>query len=203
MSIIEKLNKNGLLEGAPECVLRPEYEVIGGSTSYGVTSNSSDVDVVSICLPDKFELFPHMRGQVAGFYPSKPPFENWQRHHMVFQPGTQQEKEYDVASYSIVPFFRLAAESNPNIIDSLFVPDRCVTHKTDIGQLLRENRQKFLSLTAFPKFKGYALSQMKKIEGRNKDNPELNAVLSFEQDNGIDRKTDMLDIEAEIKLRGL
>jgi hypothetical protein len=73
--------------------------------------------------------------------------------------------------YNIVKFFTLAMENNPNIVDTLFVPQRCVTYATQAGELLRENRRMFLHRGAFHKFKGYAYSQMhkmmeKKAEGK-------------------------------------
>lgn len=163
MSIIQKLDRKGLLNGAPACVLTPELEIIGGSLSYGVSGDSSDMDVISVCIPSKEEVFPHLNGRVPGFGPQINPFTNWQRHHIKTEEGTVQEKEYDVTSYSITEFFRLAADNNPNIIDALFVPDRCVTHKSDVGTVMRDNRKLFLHKGAYQKFKGYAYSQMKKI----------------------------------------
>lgn len=166
MSIIQKLDRKGLLNGAPSCVLTPELEVIMGSFAYGVSSDSSDVDVYSVCIPSKEEVFPHLNGRVPGFGPQINPFQNWQRHHIKTDEGSAGEKEYDVTSYSITEFFRLAADNNPNIIDALFVPDRCVTHKTDVGTVMRDNRKLFLHKGAYQKFKGYAYSQMKKIGER-------------------------------------
>lgn len=163
MSIIQKLDRKGLLTGAPACVLTPELEIIGGSLSYGVSGDSSDMDVVSVCIPSREEVFPHLNGRVPGFGPQISVFQNWQRHHIKTDEGTPAAKEYDITSYSITEFFRLAADNNPNIIDALFVPDRCVTHKTDVGTIMRDNRRLFLHKGSYQKFKGYAYSQMKKI----------------------------------------
>ena len=54
-------------------------------------------------------------------------------------------------------------ENNPNIIDSLFTPATCVLHSTRVGNLVRENRRLFLHKGAWPKFKGYAYSQLHKL----------------------------------------
>lgn len=163
MSIIQKLDRQGLLNGAPACVLTPEYEVIMGSLAYGVSGETSDMDVYSVCTPSKEEVFPHLTGMVPGFAPQPKPFTSWQRHHI----KSSDLREYDVTSYSIVEFFRLAAENNPNIIDSLFVPQRCVSYMSDVGKVMRDNRKLFLHKGAYQKFKGYAYSQMKKIRERN------------------------------------
>ncbi len=60
-------------------------------------------------------------------------------------------------------FFALARENNPNIIDTLFTPANCVLHSTRVGNLVRENRRLFLHKGAWPKFKGYAYSQLHKL----------------------------------------
>ena len=70
---------------------------------------------------------------------------------------------YDLTIYGIVKFFNLAMENNPNVIDSLFTPVNCVLHSTRVGNLVRENRKLFLHKGAWPKFKGYAYSQLHKI----------------------------------------
>jgi hypothetical protein len=54
-------------------------------------------------------------------------------------------------------------ENNPNVIDSLFTPATCVLHSTRVGNLVRENRRLFLHKGAWPKFKGYAYSQLHKL----------------------------------------
>lgn len=166
MSIIAKLSKSGFLEGAPCCVYEPELEVITGSIAYGVDSDSSDVDIYSICIPSVDEVFPHMSGRVPRFGPQKEPFKSFQKHHITINEN-RNEKIYDVISYNIVDFFTLAAECNPNIIDALFVPARCITHISDVGRVVRENRKLFLSKRSYIRFRGYAYSQIKKLEDRN------------------------------------
>ena len=54
-------------------------------------------------------------------------------------------------------------ENNPNVIDCLFTPATCVLHSTRVGNLVRENRRLFLHKGAWPKFKGYAYSQLHKL----------------------------------------
>src|SRR5262249_39952567 len=44
-----------------------------------------------------------------------------------------------------------------------FTPATCVLHSTRIGNLVRENRGVFLHRGAWPKFKGYAYSQLHKL----------------------------------------
>jgi hypothetical protein len=62
-----------------------------------------------------------------------------------------------------VKFFQLALENNPNVIDSLFTPRRCVLSSTAVGEYIREHRTAFLHKGAWHKFKGYAYSQLDTI----------------------------------------
>ncbi len=50
------------------------------------------------------------------------------------------------------------------MIDTLFVPRRCILYSTVVGELVRENRKLFLHKGAWHKFKGYAYSQMHKMK---------------------------------------
>ena len=53
-------------------------------------------------------------------------------------------KSWDFSIFGIVRFFQLAMENNPNVIDSLFTPRRCVLSSTAIGEYIREHRVDFL-----------------------------------------------------------
>src|SRR5215204_2748320 len=53
---------------------------------------------------------------------------------------------------------------NPNMIDSLFTPEVCVLHITRVGQILRDNRKKFLHQGICDRFKGYAYAQIHKMQ---------------------------------------
>lgn len=146
------------------------YETIMGSVAYGVSSDTSDMDIYGFAIPPKDEVFPHLRGEIIGFGRQKHCFAQWQEHHM---EDKEKRKVYDVSIYSIVKYFQLCMENNPNMIDSLFTPRRCVTYSTEVGEHVRENRKLFLHKGAWFKFKGYAYAQMHKIEGgQNRSNPK-------------------------------
>lgn len=137
------------------------YEVQTGSVSYGVSSDDSDVDVVGFAIPPKEDIFPHLNGEIRGFGKQSTPFEQFQKHHV-----WHGEKEFDFTIYSIVKFFQLCMENNPNMVDVLFVPQRCVLHCSRIGQIVRDNRQSFLSKQCYTKFRGYAYSQLSKMDSK-------------------------------------
>lgn len=141
------------------------YETIMGSMAYGVSADNSDMDVYGFCIPPKIDVFPHLNGEIPGFGRQLKRFEVWQQHHVVdASENGGKGRSYDLSIYSIVKFFQLAMENNPNMIDALFTPRRCVLHSTPIAELVRENRRLFLHKGAWHKFKGYAYAQMHKMD---------------------------------------
>lgn len=167
-SAVQDLAKKKLLSAPPRFLVNGvQYEVIMGSVAYGVSSDTSDMDVYGYCIPPRDDVFPHLRGEIPGFGEATPRFEQFQQHH-IQDPSALggRGREYDLTIYSIVKFFHLCMENNPNIIDSLFVPRNCVLYSTAIGEQVREQRKLFLHKGAWPKFKGYAFSQLHKIRSK-------------------------------------
>jgi len=145
------------------------FEAMTGSVSYGASNDSSDMDIVGFCMPPKDMLFPHLAGHIPGFGKAPQSFKNWQHHHII---DKEANKEYDFTVYSITEFFNLCMENNPNMTDALFVPRRCVLHSTALYEHLREHRKMFLHKGAWYKFRGYANSQMSKIDKEYRANPK-------------------------------
>jgi predicted nucleotidyltransferase len=141
------------------------YLTIMGSMAYGVSVDDSDRDIYGFAMPPIDSIFPHLAGHIPGFGPAPNRFEQWQEHHLLM--GVVN---YDFSVYSIVKFFHLCAENNPNMIDSLFTPRTCIIHATEIANQVRERRREFLHRGAVHKFRGYAYAQMHKI--RTKTNPQ-------------------------------
>lgn len=165
-SIVADLHQKGLIKSAPKFISGGmHYEVIMGSIAYGVSNDSSDMDVYGFCIPPKDYVFPHLRGEIPGFSTPGPRFEQYQEHHVQDASALGGKgREYDLTVYSIVKYFHLCMTNNPNMIDSLFVPQRCILHSTTIGDLVRDNRRLFLHKGAWHKFKGYAFAQMRKLK---------------------------------------
>jgi uncharacterized protein len=153
------------------------HETMMGSVAYGVSSDSSDMDVYGICVPPKDVVFPHLAGEILGFGTQVKRFESWQEHHVA-----ALGKSWDFAIFGIVKFFQLAMENNPNVIDSLFTPRRCVLSSTAIGEYIREHRVDFLHKGAWHKFKGYAYSQLNKIKTKTPTGKRAELVEQFGYD---------------------
>jgi predicted nucleotidyltransferase len=134
-----------------------------GSMAYGCATeeSNSDLDCVGICIPKKADIFTHLKGEIPGFGIQLQRFETWQQHRV--SPIDSAEK-YDFCVYSIVKFFQLAMENNPNICEVLFLPQHCILHTSQIWQRVQEKKNIFLHKGAFHKFKGYAYSQKSKMK---------------------------------------
>ena len=167
MSRLQQLTARGLIKPPRWLPGNIQYETIMGSVAYGVSSDTSDMDVYGWAIPQKEDIFPHLRGEIPGFGTQIKPFEQLQEHHVQDHDALAGHgRVYDFTIFGIIKFFRLALENNPNIIDSLFTPLTCVLHSTRVGNLVRENRRLFLHKGSWPKFKGYAYSQLHKLSTR-------------------------------------
>lgn len=181
--ILDNLYKQKLIHPPKWLPANTHYLAIVGSESYGANTNTSDKDIQGICIPAKEDIFPHLRGEILDFGTQKQRFNVWQEHHIV-DPGSQIE--YDFSIYSIVKFFQLAMENNPNILDVISVPTRCIIHATAIGQMIRDNRKLFYHAGCFDKFRGYAFSQIAKLDkGANRTNEKRAADI---EKHGYDTK---------------
>ena len=135
-----------------------QYECLMGSYAYGLHTKESDKDIYGFCIPTKVILFPHqIGGHIEGFGRRPQGFEQFQKCY----------DDVDFTIFGIVKYFDLCLHNNPNVIDSLFVPDSCICQMTKIGQLVRDNRRKFLCSKLWHTYKGYAYSQLRKL--KNKD----------------------------------
>lgn len=174
-SYINKLSSQNLITPPNWLKSNVLFEGVTGSVAYGVSNDSSDMDIVGFCMPPKENLFPSLYGEVAGFGTQIQRFEQFQQHHIKSLDGA---KSFDISIYSIAKFFHLAMENNPNIVDALFLPRRCVLFGTEIYEHVRDCRQLFLHKGCWHKFRGYAYAQLHKIDnGVNRPNEKRKAYI--------------------------
>ena len=183
-STFTQLQQKGLLPGAPAFLNTAiQYEVIMGSIAYGVSNDSSDMDVYGFAIPSRDQVFPHLRGHIPGFDEPDPGFQQYQQHHILDRDAMGgRGREYDLTLYSIVKYFRLCMQNNPNIIDSLFVPRNCILYSTAVGELVREQRLIFLHKGCWVKFKGYAYAQMHKMTTKQPQGKRQKLVTEYGYD---------------------
>lgn len=182
--ILEKFEKSGLIHPPKWLKDNCAYLTIMGSTAYGVNKDDSDFDIYGFAIPPKEIAFPHLGGKILGFGTQAETFNQWSEHHIKDPDG--KDREYDFTVRNIIKFFDLLMAGNPDITDSIWTPINCVIHSTAIGNMVRENRQMFLSKLAWPKYKGYAFAQMSKVKsGSNRSNPKRAADI---EEHGFDLK---------------
>lgn len=179
--LLQRLKELKLI--TPPCWLidNTQYLTIVGSQAYGVSADSSDCDIYGFTIPPKELVFPHLKGEIFGFGRHTQHFETWQQHHV---DDKEARKQYDFQIYSIVRYFSLCMDNNPNMIDSLFTPANCVIHSTQVAEVVRENRKMFLHKGSWHKFKGYAYSQMHKMSTKEPEGKRKERVNEF----GFDTK---------------
>ena len=71
------------------------------------------------------------------------------------------------ANCNLIKYFKLVSDGNPNMVDSLFVPQSCIIYQNEIGRLVRENRKLFLSQKMYHTFKGMMWSHLSRIKQGN------------------------------------
>jgi predicted nucleotidyltransferase len=148
------------------------YEVLMGSHAYGCHTEDSDHDIYGWCFPPRDIQFPHTAGHIPGFGKQPPSFKQ-------FNPTFD---DVDFTIYGIVKYFDLCMGCNPNMIDSLFVPDNCIVHITPVGQMVRDKRHLFLSKKAWHTFKGYSYQMMHKLNNKKPTGKRLKLVEEFGYD---------------------
>ncbi len=203
-STVHQLEQKGLIRPPKFLSANVHYEVIMGSVAYGVSSDTSDMDIYGWCIPKKEDVFPHLRGEIMGFGRQKQRFEQYQQHH-IFDKDAMAGKgrDHDITIYSIVKYFQLAMDNNPNMIDSLFVPQNCILHITQVGNMVREQRHLFLHKGCWHKMKGYAYSQMNKAANTGRNAEDVQQIRMFEDEKGIVHSTTFEEVEQEMVKRGL
>jgi uncharacterized protein len=123
--------------GLQRCVV---YRVITGSRAYGLDHADSDTDRRGIYVP--------------------PATMHWSIYGV---PEQLENKQTEECYWELDKFVRLALKANPNVLETLYVPDDCVERCEGVAVHLRAERSIFLSRLVFQTFNGYAISQFDKI----------------------------------------
>lgn len=135
------------------------FKAIVGSQSYGTSTPTSDIDYKGVYIQD--------RNDILGF-----------------KYKEQITVTDDEVYYEVRRFIELLRTANPTMLELLYSPEECIIETSPQFQLIRDNRDKFLTKKCLKSFGGYAVAQIKKAEG-------LDKKMNWEKDK-VTRK-DLLD----------
>lgn len=116
------------------------FETIVGSRAYGINADDSDYDKSGVMIPGLEYFFGTMKVEQFQGY------------------------ETDKTIYEIRKIIRLISDNNPNCLDLLFSPDKCIIKITPYWERIIENSHLFLSKKCRFTFSGYAISQLNRIK---------------------------------------
>lgn len=116
-----------------------------GSQAYGTNNAQSDEDIGGICLPT--------REVILGVNK----FEQDDR--WVDENGEKVDKSI----YNFTKAMDLFCENNPNMLDFLYAPERCIKFETDEWAKVRDIRDDFMCIKSKWTYQGYAVSQLNRI----------------------------------------
>ena len=114
--------------------------VYGGSKAYGTNLPTSDTDIRGIATNSAEDILCGKDFDV---------FTN---------------EETDTVIYSLEKIFSLLLNCNPNTIEILFVRDEDIIYMDEIGKMIRDNRDIFLSNKCIGTFGGYANQQLYRLQ---------------------------------------
>lgn len=122
------------------------FHYIRGSQAYGLNTPQSDTDTAGFFISNQNIIYGLKTKYVPQFHDDK----------------------NDNVFYELGEAFKLLIGSNPNMIEALFIPQKCILYKDKTIDLLLDNKKLFLSKKIYETFGGYAKSQIRKMIGLNK-----------------------------------
>jgi hypothetical protein len=116
------------------------FDTVVGSQAYGTNTELSDEDTVAVCIPT-----------IEYFY-------SFQRFEQVVC------KNPDRTIYDLRKVVNLMLDNNPNCLDLLFAPERCIRKMTPYWERILAIRDEFVSKKCKHTFSGYSHAQLERVK---------------------------------------
>lgn len=123
------------------------YEYIAGSTLYGLNTPTSDIDIRGVYITPMNRFYSVDKN--------------------AYQEQVSDDKN-DTVYYELSKYLELLKNSNPNILESLNVPEDKILIKNELFNYVLLNKDRFISKESIKPLIGYAKSQIGKATGLNK-----------------------------------
>lgn len=118
------------------------FETVVGSRAYGTNlDETADYDRSGVMIPD------------VNYFYGLEKFEQYQGF-----------PEKDRTIYDIRKAIKLISDNNPNMLDLLFSPEKCIITSSKYWQTVKDNANLFISKRARHTFSGYAMAQLQRIK---------------------------------------
>jgi predicted nucleotidyltransferase len=125
-----------------------------GSRGYGLSTATSDYDYRGIFIATK------------PYYLGLSQIEQVDKDWDTTPSKTFPYLAKDTCIYELRKFLKLAIDNNPNILELFWFKD--YVHLTEVGNILQQHRQLFLSKRIKQTYSGYGYAQIKKLESHRR-----------------------------------
>jgi predicted nucleotidyltransferase len=119
------------------------FEGIVGSQAYGLSTSESDIDIKGVFIQTKEDILSN------NYIP-------------------QIDVDADTVYYELRRFLELVSVGNPNVLELLYLPTRCIKKTSNEWSFILKHREEFLSKKCYNTFSGYAKTQLSKAQRLNK-----------------------------------
>lgn len=145
--------------------MRKHYLTLMGSRAYGAYEDDSDFDY--------YGIFTNPEDPKLGMKTFIPQYDKLPNYKSVIEEKVHLPTKRETTYYSLPKFFKLAADNNPNIIDSLFTPEEEHLLLDEVGKHILKNRQMFLSKVLGHKYIKYAEKEKGLADTKGRENPDV------------------------------